>query len=50
MNNFYKFSLNKSWDFHFTLAINHDLALFFLIIPIKSGAINASKYFMCGWV
>ena len=50
MKNFYKFSLNKSWVFHFTLAINHDFALYCLIIPIKNGIINASKNFMCAWV
>ena len=47
MKNFYKFSLNKSWVFHFTLAINHDFALYCLIIPIENGIINASKNFMC---
>ena len=50
MKNFYNFSLNKSWVFHFTLAINNDLAFYCLIIPIKNGIINASKNFMCAWV
>ena len=50
MKNFYNFSLNKSWVFHFTLAINHDFALYCLIIPIENGIINASKNFMCAWV
>ena len=50
MKNFYKFSLNKSWVFHFTLAVIHDFALYCLIIPIKNGIINASKNFMCARV
>ena len=50
MKNFYNFSLNKSWVFHFTLAVIHDFALYCLIIPIKNGIINASKNFMCAWV
>ena len=50
MNIFYNFSLNKSWVFHFTLAVIHDFALYCLIIPIKNGIINASKNFMCAWV
>ena len=46
MKNFYNFSLNKSWVFHFTLAINHDFALYCLIIPIENGINNGSKNFM----
>ena len=46
----HNFSLNKSWVFHFTLAVIHDFALYCLIIPIKNGIINASKNFMCARV